>query len=186
MADEKKEEESKKDSTEIDAMRVRLEAISSKYITTFNKFPLVKLDGITDINKIIDKNVTFEVETRKLQKKLSRYLNTINKMLDAGINAAVLHQHFLGCFNIALQCNDFLCMKIFLSQATSTYFEIKRYIQQYLNLSKDVAKFEEEVASLLKFIRPSIDFSEKFLKMDEILLEDLEKIIVELETVIEN
>jgi hypothetical protein len=76
-------------------------------------------------------------------------------------------------------------MKIFLSQAHSTFSEIKRYIQQYLNLSKDVEKFEGEVASLLKFIQPSIDFSRNFLKLDEILLDDLENVIGKLEDKIE-
>lgn len=170
---------------EVKAMKEQLSTLSTKYITTFNKFPLVKIEGITDINEIINKNVDFEVETRKLQKKLGRYLNTLNAMLEAGINAAVLHNHFLSCLKISLECSDFLCMKIFLSQAISTFAEIKRYIQQYLNLSKDVEKFETEISSLLRFVQPSIEFSEQFLKLDEHLMEDLEKFIAKLETLIE-
>ncbi|MHA1650098.1 MAG: hypothetical protein ACTSYB_07875 [Candidatus Helarchaeota archaeon] len=186
MDTEKKETPNAESTIEIETMRNRLSALSMKYIKTFNKFPLVKIEGITDIKEILDKNVNFEIETRKLQKKLTRYLNSINKMLEAGINAAVLHQHFLGCFNIALQCNDLLCMKIFLSQAHSTFTEIKKYIKQYLNISKDVEKFEGEISDLLKFIRPSIDFSQKFLKLDELLLDDLEAIIIQLGELIES
>ncbi len=185
MADEKKEGSNSVDATEINSMKNMLTELSMKYITTFNKFPMVQMEVVTDINEIIDKNVNFEVETRKLQKKLTRYMNTLNKMLEAGINAAVLHQHFLGCFNIALQCSDFLCMKIFLSQAHSTFNEIKKYIQQYLNLSKDIKKFQNELPSLLKFISPSIEFSQHFLNLDELLLDDLENIIKNLSTKIE-
>ena len=185
MADEKKEGSNSVDATEINSMKNMLTELSMKYITTFNKFPMVQMEDVTDINEIIDKNVNFEVETRKLQKKLTRYMNTLNKMLEAGINAAVLHQHFLGCFNIALQCSDFLCMKIFLSQAHSTFNEIKKYIQQYLNLSKDIKKFQNELPSLLKFISPSIEFSQHFLNLDELLLDDLENIIKNLSTKIE-
>ena len=171
--------------SDIDTMRKQLSTLSTKYITTFNKFPLVKISGITNIKEIIDRNVEFEVETRKLQKKLNRYLNTLNKMLDAGINAAVLHQHYLGCIDIALQCNDFLCMKIFLSQAASTFIEINRYIRTYLNLSKDIEKIANEVPSLLTFINPSIEFSELFLKLEEDLLDNMEHTIKKLEDLIE-
>ncbi|MFX1295529.1 MAG: hypothetical protein ACFFD2_11860 [Promethearchaeota archaeon] len=165
----------------IDEIRGQLSSLSAKYITSISEFPLIKIKGVTDINKIIDKNVDFEIETRKLQKKLNRYLKTVNKMLETGINAVVLHQHFLGCFNIAIQCNDFLCIKIFLSQAHSTFTEIKKYIKKYLTLSKDIERFEEEITSLLKFIHPSIEFSQHFLKLDDLILDDLEKIIIELQ-----
>jgi len=186
MVKENNELSSAEETTELSLMKNLLSELSIKYITTFDKFPLVKIEGITNINEIIDKNVTFEMETRKLQKKITRYLNTLNKLLEAGINAAVLHQHFLGCFNIALQCSDFLCMKIFLSQAHSTFNEIKKYIQQYLNLSKDVKKFGAALPSLLEFISPSIEFSHQFLKLDEILLDDLEDIIKTLSDKIES
>lgn len=185
MDSQKDEKPPAKESMDLEAIRAQLSTLSNKYITAFNKFPLVKIEGITDLKEIINKNVDFEIETRKLQKKLTRYLNTLNKMLDAGINAAVLHQHFLGCIDIALQCNDYLCVKIFLSQAHSTFTEIIRYIRQYLNLSKDIGKFAEEVTSLLKFINPSIEFSEKFLKLEDLLMDDIEKTIKQLEDLIE-
>ncbi|NVM52950.1 MAG: hypothetical protein HWN66_04545 [Candidatus Helarchaeota archaeon] len=185
MDTEKKEDQSAEAQPDIEIIREQLSTLSTKYITTFNKFPLVELDGITDLKEIIDKNVDFEIETRKLQKKLNRYLTTLNKMLEAGINAAVLHQHFLGCIDIALQCNDYLCVKIFLSQAHSTFSEIIRYIRQYLNLSKDIKKFANEVTSLLDFINPSIGFSEKFLKLEELLLDEMEKTIAKLVSLIE-
>ena len=130
--------------------------------------------------------MNFEIETRKLQKKLSRYLKTINNMLEAGINAAVLHQHFLGCINIALQCQDLLCMKIFLTQAHGTFTEIVRYIREYLKISKDIEKFAIEVGDLLKFIHPSIDFSEKFIQLEDELCIDIEKLIENLEKSIES
>jgi hypothetical protein len=172
--------------SDIEAMRAQLSVVSTKYITTFNKFPLVSnLDGVTDINEIINRNVNFEIETRKLQKKLNRYLSTINKMLEAGINAAILHQHFLGCVNIALQCQDLLCMKIFLTQAHTTFAEITRYIREYLTHSKDIEKFAGEVNSLLKFIQPSIEFSEKFLTLEDNLLVEIEKTISQLEKSLE-
>ncbi len=172
-------------SPNIEAIRAQLSTLSMKYITTFNKLPLVKIEGITNLKEIINKNVDFEIETRKLQKKLNYYQNKLNKMLDAGINAAVLHQHFLGCIDIALQCNDYLCIKIFLSQAHSTFTEIIRYIRQYLNLSKDVENFGEEVNGLLDFINPSIEFSEKFLKLENFLMDNIEKTIKQLEDLVE-
>ncbi len=185
MDSEKKERQDTEETSGIESVRTQLSELSTKYITTFNKFPLVKVEGITDLKEIIDKNVNFEIETRKLQKKLNRYLKTLNDMLDAGINASVLHQHFLGCIDIALQCQDYLCIKIFLSQAHSTFTEIIRYIKQYLNLSKDIKKFADEVDSLLNFIHPSIDFSEKFLNLEDFLLDDMENTIKLLESLIE-
>ncbi|HUX97916.1 MAG TPA: hypothetical protein VMV49_00035 [Candidatus Deferrimicrobium sp.] len=182
--DEKKKtpSQSAEKNSDIEAMRAQLSVVCTKYITTFNKFPLVsKLNGVTDINEIINRNVNFEIETRKLQKKLNRYLGTINKMLEAGINANVLHQHFLGCVNIALQCQDLLCMKIFLTQAHTTFAEIIRYIREYLSFSKDIEKSVGEVSSLLKFIHPSIEFSEKFLTLEDKLLVEIENTISKLE-----
>jgi hypothetical protein len=170
----------------ISTMKTQISGMASKYITTFSKFPMVsKIEGITDIKEIINRNINFEVETKKLQKKLTNYLNTMNKMLEAGINAAVLHQHFLGCIDIALQCQDLLCMKIFLSQAHSTFAEIIRYIREYMSFSRDIEKFTNEVNPLLKFVHPSIEFSEQFLKMEEVLLTDIEKSISELEKQLE-
>ena len=172
--------------TNTKSMKNQISTIATKYITTFSQFPMVsKIEGITDIKEIINRNITFEVETKKLQKKLSKYLNTLNKMLEAGINAAVLHQHFLGCIDIALQCQDLLCMKIFLSQAHSTFAEINRYIREYMSYSKDIEKFTSEVNSLLEFFHPSIEFSEQFLKLEDSLLQDLEKTISQLQDLIE-
>ena len=185
MDSEKKENQDAEANSNLETIRTQLSALSTKYITTFNKFPLVKIEGITDLKEIIDRNVNFEIETRKLQKKLNRYLKTLNNMLDAGINASVLHQHFLGCIDIALQCQDYLCIKIFLSQAHSTFTEILRYVKQYLNLSKDVEKFAGKVDTLLKFIHPSIEFSEKFLTIENFLLDDMEHTIKSLQDLIE-
>jgi len=180
------EEKKPEGNTNISTMKTQISGLATKYITTFSKFPMVsKIDGITDIKEIINRNINFEVETKKLQKKLTNYLNTINRMLEAGINAAVLHQHFLGCIDIALQCQDLLCMKIFLSQAHSTFAEINRYIREYMSFSKDIEKFTNEVNSLLKFVHPSIEFSEQFLKMEEVLLTDIEKAIGQLEKLLE-
>jgi hypothetical protein len=182
MPDQKKSE----GTANVSLMKTQISELATKYITTFSKFPMVsKIEGITDIKEIINRNINFEVETKKLQKKLTNYLNTINRMLEAGINAAVLHQHFLGCIDIALQCQDLLCMKIFLSQAHSTFTEINRYIREYMSFSKDIEKFTNEVDSLLKFVHPSIEFSEQFLKMEEVLLTDIEKAISQLEKQLE-
>ncbi|MHA1266940.1 MAG: hypothetical protein ACTSRS_17010 [Candidatus Helarchaeota archaeon] len=178
-------QENKDTSLDLEKLRAQVSALSTKYISTFTKFPLVRVEGITDIKELINKNVNFEIETRKLQKKINRYFKTLNIMLDAGINASVLHQHFLGCIDIALQCQDYLCIKIFLSQAHSTFTEIIRYIKQYLNLSKDIKKFAGEIGSLLEFIHPSIDFSEKFLNLEEDLMDEMEKTIEKLEHIIE-
>ncbi|TFG04845.1 MAG: hypothetical protein EU536_03635 [Promethearchaeota archaeon] len=173
------------ESSDIETIRAQVSKLSSNYISTFTKFPLIKIEGITDLKEIINKNVNFEIETRKLQKKLNRYLKLLNDMLEAGINASVLHQHFLGCIDIALQCQDYLCIKIFLSQAHSTFNEIIRYIKQYLNLSRDIEKFTKEVDSLLNFVHPSIDFSERFLQLEENLMDTMETTIVKLEKLIE-
>lgn len=167
-------------------MKDQISTLATQYITTFGKFPMVsQLDGITDIKEIINHNINFEVETRKLQKKLTKYFNTLNKMLEAGINAAVLHQHFLSCIDIASQCQDLLCMKIFLSQAHSTFAEIIRYIREYMSYSKDIEKFSNEVTSLLEFFHPSVEFSEQFLKLEDTLLQDLEQTISQLQDLIE-
>jgi hypothetical protein len=172
--------------TNIKAVKNQISTLTTKYITTFSQFPLVsKIEGITDIKEIINRNINLEVETKKLQKKLTKYLTTLNKMLEAGINATVLHQHFLGCIDIALQCQDLLCCKIFLSQAHSTFTEINRYIREYMSYSKDVEKFTNEVTSLLEFFHPSIEFSEQYLKLEDTLIQDLEEIISHLQSLIE-
>jgi len=170
----------------IKTMKDNISTLATEYITTFSKFPMVsKIDGITDIKEIINRNINFEVETKKLQKKLAKYLNTLNKMLEAGINAAVLHQHFLGCIDIALQCQDLLCCKIFLSQAHSTFTEINRYIREYMTYSKDIEKFTNEVTSLLEFFHPSVEFAEQFLRLEDNLLQNLEETISQLQNLIE-
>ncbi|MDD1776834.1 MAG: hypothetical protein LUQ65_01600, partial [Candidatus Helarchaeota archaeon] len=77
ITDQKKIEGNTKEMTEqkkpegtfsIVTMKTQISELATKYITTFSKFPMVsKIEGITDIKEIINRNINFEVETKKLQ-----------------------------------------------------------------------------------------------------------------------
>ena len=92
-----------------------LDSFINTYIGFAQTLPLFKLD-FPELKAMIDAENPFSEMISLKLKQISEHLVNYKHVLEDIRTLNRLHSHFLGCLDVASQCEDLLCIKIFISQ----------------------------------------------------------------------
>ncbi len=164
---------------DLDKMRNELKTLVDNYTNLIKDLPLVDLDPSNyNLENIINNLKDKEDEMRKSEEDMNNFFQTALKMLELRVNSNILHQHFIGCLNVANNCEDLMCFKIFMSQAYTAYLQQLTFIKKFLELLDEVDI--NDLIKQLKFFESNSEVLKKFNSNSQQFLDKMDKMVQEL------
>ena len=168
-------------SEELENMRSQLAKLVKDYTNLIKNVPIVKLDS-DNLDNIIENLKTEEDKMRNSEEQMNNIFQTALKMLELRVNANILHQHFIGCLNVANNCEDLMCFKIFMSQAYTAMLQMLQFIRKFLEIFSqtkvdDLLNQMNSLQTQTGVLKSFDDKSKEFLdRIDEIVQDLNEKV----------
>lgn len=164
---------------ELEKMRNELKELVNDYTNLIKAVPLVKLDSANyNLDNIINNLKEEEDEMRNSEENMNNLFQTALKMLELRVNSNILHQHFLGCLNVANNCEDLMCFKIFMSQAYTAMLQQLSFIKKFLELFNEVKV--DDIISQIKSLESQKDTLKSYDVKTEKFLDKIDKIVQDL------
>ncbi|MHA1300873.1 MAG: hypothetical protein ACTSO9_15755 [Candidatus Helarchaeota archaeon] len=164
---------------ELEKMRDELKNIIDDYTRIIKEIPLVKVDSSNyNLDNIINNLKAEEDEMRNSEEQMNNLFQTALKMLELRVNSNILHQHFLGCLNVANNCEDLMCFKIFMSQAYTAMLQQLSFIKKFLELFNEVKI--EDIINQIKSLESQTEILKSYDTKSQGFLDKIDKIVQDL------
>ncbi|MFX1450260.1 MAG: hypothetical protein ACFFCM_05435 [Promethearchaeota archaeon] len=164
---------------DLNNVRSELKELVDNYTKLIKELPLVDLDPSDfKLENIINNLKDKEDEMRKNEDDMNNFFQTALKMLELRVNSNILHQHFIGCLNVANNCEDLMCFKIFMSQAYTAYLQQLTFIKKFLELLDDINI--NDLINQLKSFESNSEVLKKFDSRSQQILDKMDKLVQDL------
>ncbi|MHA1380410.1 MAG: hypothetical protein ACTSRG_18750 [Candidatus Helarchaeota archaeon] len=164
---------------ELEKMRNELKELVNNYTNLIKAVPLIKIDPENyDLDNIINTLKAEEDKMRNSEENMNNLFQTALKMLELRVNSNILHQHFLGCLNVANNCEDLMCFKIFMSQAYTAMLQQLSFIKRFLELFNEVEI--EDIISQIKALESQKETLKSYNIKSQDFLDNIDKVVQEL------
>ncbi|MFX0132721.1 MAG: hypothetical protein ACFFDN_03650 [Candidatus Hodarchaeota archaeon] len=164
---------------DLEKVRNELKELVNNYTKVLRELPLVDLESANyNLESIINNLKDKEDEMRKSEDDMNNIFQTTLKMLELRVNSNILHQHFIGCLNVASNCEDLMCFKIFMSQAYTAYLQQLTFIKKFLELFNEINI--NDLIKQLKFFETNIEVLKSFEARSQQFLDKMDKMVQEL------
>ncbi|NVM00750.1 MAG: hypothetical protein HWN67_00320 [Candidatus Helarchaeota archaeon] len=164
---------------DLEKVRSELKELVDNYTKVLRELPLVDLESANyDLESIINNLKDKEDEMRKSEDDMNNFFQTTLKMLELRVNSNILHQHFIGCLNVASNCEDLMCFKIFMSQAYTAYLQQLTFVKKFLEIFNEINI--NDLIKQLKFFETNIEVLKSFDSRSQQFLDKMDKMVQDL------
>ena len=162
---------------ELENMRNELNKLVKDYTNLIKNVPIVKLES-DNLDAIIENLKSEEDEMRNSEEQMNNIFQTALKMLELRVNANILHQHFIGCLNVANNCEDLMCFKIFMSQAYTAMLQMLQFIKKFLEIFSETKV--DDLLNQIKTLETQTDVLKSYDEKSHVFLDKIDQIVQDL------